>query len=71
MRILKTGSPTIVIERQCHFTSFHLFIAHFSYIAKFLQCFIASENSACSLFTDATNVAATHDSTVNTVYKLI
>ena len=71
MKIFKTGSPTIIIECQRHFTFLPIIQQLTIRTAKFLR-FIASENVVCSLFT---NVATTqlncifsaHGSTASTV----
>ena len=56
MKISKTGSPTIIIECQRHFTFLPIIQQLTIRTAKFLQRFIASDNVVCSLFT---NVATT------------
>ena len=76
MKIFQTGSPTIILECQRHFTFLPIIQQLTIRTAKFLQRFIASENVVCSLFT---NVATTqlncilvsaHGSTVSTVCNL-
>ena len=52
MKIFKTGLPTIIIECQRHFTFLLIVQQSTIRLAKFLQCFIASENVVCSLFTN-------------------
>jgi len=51
MNILKTGSPTIIIKCQRHFTFLPIIQQLTFRGAIFLQCFIVSKNVVCSLFT--------------------
>jgi len=75
MKIFKTGSPTIIIECQRHFTLFLIIQQLTVRTARFLQCYIASKNVVCSLFADvATNhlksIFSAHGNTVSTVSYL-
>ena len=56
MKIFKTGSPTIIIECQRHFTFSPIIQQLTIHTAKFLLRFIASENVVCSLFTNVASI---------------
>ena len=75
MKIFKTGSPTIVVECQRYFAFLPVTHQVTIRIAKFLQCFIASKNSVCSLFTDVATtqlncIFCAHGDTVGSVRDL-
>ena len=75
MKFFKTGSPTIIVECQRHFTFLPIIQQLATRTAKFLQRFRASDNVVCSLFitvatTQLNCIFSAHSRTVSTVCNL-
>ena len=75
MKMFKTVSPAIIVECQRNFNFLPIGQQLIIRTAKFLQCFIASENVVCTLFagvaaSQLSGLFSAHGSAVNTVDKL-
>ena len=75
MKIFKTVSPAIIVECQRNFNFLPIGQQITIRTANFLQCFKASENVVCTLFTSVAasqlkGLFSAHGSAINTVGKL-